>query len=74
MEFWYRRKFNLPPNDPRFLELTSFDIQREYWAHYHVENRVSDEIEDEYFDLDEVLRQAEELDADDWEEVRPDDE
>lgn len=74
MEFWFRRRYNLPPNDPRFLDLTPLEIQAEYWAHHAVDNNVADEIEDEQFDLDEVLKHAEESDVDeaDWEEVKPD--
>lgn len=33
MEFWFRRKYNLPPTDPRFLEMTIADIAADYWAH-----------------------------------------
>lgn len=32
MRTWYRVRYNLPPNDPRYLDLTDADIQREYWT------------------------------------------
>ncbi|MDR3515188.1 MAG: hypothetical protein P4M00_05185 [Azospirillaceae bacterium] len=31
--FAFRRRYNLPPNDPRFLSLTIEDIAVDYWAH-----------------------------------------
>ena len=36
--FWFRRKYNLPPNDPRFLSLTPSEIQKEYLIHHLWEN------------------------------------
>jgi len=50
MEFWIRRKYNLLPNDPRFLALTPAEIEAEYWAHQYAEKGVPDEIVDENFD------------------------
>ena len=35
LALWYRRRFNLPPNDPRFLSLTPGEIVTEYWAHHY---------------------------------------
>lgn len=32
MRTWYRIRYNLPPNDPRYLDLTDADIQLEYWT------------------------------------------
>lgn len=35
IEAWYRDRYRLPPNDPRFLSLTSADLLLEYWTvHY----------------------------------------
>lgn len=66
LEFWFRRKYNLAPNDPRFLELTTEDIEAEYWAHHYRETNGREEVEDEDFDLEaEIARMNEE----DWEEV-----
>jgi hypothetical protein len=41
-------------------------MELDYWAHYYYENPSSDEVEDEDFNLEEVLAQMEE---DDWEEI-----
>lgn len=30
LRVWYRRKFNLPPNDPRFLDITDAEILLEF--------------------------------------------
>ena len=30
--FWFRQKYNLPPKDPRFLQMTEEEIQIEFWA------------------------------------------
>lgn len=66
LEFWFRRKYNLPPGDPRFLELTTEDIEAEYWAHYYRENSDKEIVEDDDFDLEaEIAR----MNDDDWEEV-----
>lgn len=73
MEFWLRRKYNLLPNDPRWLELSPEDVEAEYLAHQFAEHGVPDEIEDEHFDehLDELESQlaAGGEGADDFEEV-----
>lgn len=35
IETWYRDRYRLPPNDPRFLDLTPADLLQEYWTiHY----------------------------------------
>ena len=67
LEFWFRRKYSLPPTDPRFLDLTTEDIESEYWAHYYHENAGKEEVEDDDFDLEaEIAR----MNDDDWEEVK----
>lgn len=49
VEFQFRRRYNLPPTDPRFLNATATEILTDYWAHRH-----SDEpkLRDEEFDPD----------------------
>jgi hypothetical protein len=75
MGFWFRRKYNLPPNDPRYLSLTEQEISEEYWAYHYAENGTVEEVEDDDFDADEEIRRInEEAEAaggspDDWEEV-----
>lgn len=66
LEFWFRRKYSLPPSDPRFLALTTEDIEAEYWAWYYAENNRGEEVEDDDFDLDEEIAR---MNNDDWEEV-----
>lgn len=66
MEFWFRRQFNLPPTDPRFLSATLDDIETEYWAHYYRENPPGKEVEDDDFDLEAEIAA---MNEDDWEEV-----
>jgi len=68
MEFWFRRHYNLAPTDPRFLDLTSEQLQVEYWAwHYHL-NPPSEEFEDEEFNRDAILKDMEE-NPDNWDPV-----
>ena len=33
LKFWYRQKYNLPPNDPRFLSISEKEIYVEYEAY-----------------------------------------
>jgi len=53
---WYRRRFNLTPNDPRFLNLTPLEILTEYHAHLYddlySQGKLDGLAEDDDFDLD----------------------
>lgn len=60
MAFWFRRKYNLPPTDPRFLSMTLEDIETEIWAHNYYDKPPGDEVEDSDFDLAAELRRIEE--------------
>ncbi len=72
----YRAKYNLPPNDPRFLELTDEDIvydlilQSEYnkWSEDLVEesddNKIVYRNTDEYDDIAKKLEKGEDVDLD----------
>ena len=31
-KYWFRKKYNLPPTDPRYLMMTQRDIVKEYWT------------------------------------------
>lgn len=62
----FRRRYNLPPTDPRFLNATTEDIVTDYWAHYYSENRPNEEYEDEDFDREAIEKQIE---TGDWEEL-----
>lgn len=37
VRFWFRRKYNLPPTDDRYLGMTELAMLTEYWAHYYYE-------------------------------------
>lgn len=69
LAFWFRRKYQLPPTDLRFLAMTQEALAAEYWAHYYVENKVADEVEDDEFDLEAELSR---MQADDWEDINLD--
>lgn len=38
INFWFRKKYNLAPTDPRYLEMTQEDIHTEYFMHLLEEN------------------------------------
>ncbi len=71
----FRRRYNLPPTDARYLSATREEIITDYWAHYYTENK-ADEVEDDSFDLAaeltaiEAQARADENDPDAWEEVK----
>jgi hypothetical protein len=73
LAFWFRRQYSLAPTDPRFLDATIEDIETDYWAHYYANNPAKEELEDDDFDLEAELRDAEQQsggdDPDDWETV-----
>lgn len=68
MEFWFRQKYNLPPTDPRFLDATIEEMLIDHWACHYKANPAAEEVEDEEFDQEAILRQMEE-NPDGWEEV-----
>jgi hypothetical protein len=62
LEFAYRRRYNLPPTDPRFLDATVEEMVLDYWAHRHFEDpKLKDEIVAEGFDEDAAEMEAEAL-------------
>lgn len=69
IEFWFRRKYNLPPSDPRFLECSIQDMLTDHWAHHFYDNpKAEEEVVDEDFDIQaEIDRMAQ--NPDDWEPV-----
>jgi hypothetical protein len=63
--FWYRQKYNLPPNSPLFLEITPEEIEAEWWAYHYEENKSGIEFDDDDENAHvDYLAQAER----DWEE------
>lgn len=61
-EFRFRRRYNLPPTDPRYLDATLEDILVDLWAHAHTEdtglrNTVTDpNFEDEVAAMEEEAK------------------
>lgn len=37
IRFWFRRKYNLPPTDDRYLDMTEAAMLTEYWSHVYYE-------------------------------------
>ena len=35
LQYWFRQKYNLPPTDFRYLEMTQPEIEMEYMAHLY---------------------------------------
>lgn len=69
LPFWFRRRFNLPPTDPRFLDATLDAMAAEYWAWRYAESDVSEEEAfDDDFDAGQVLADLESQ-IDDWEPI-----
>lgn len=68
--FWFRRKYNLPPTDPRFLDVTVEEMATDFWAHHFADNPEAKEVVDETFDVNEELAK---IDAEAAEETLPDD-
>jgi hypothetical protein len=75
VEFIFRRRYNLPPTDPRFLDATLEDMLVDHWAHRHTDDpKLRDEIVAEGYEEDLAAMEAEMLaqqaaskPADDWE-------
>ena len=73
VEFWYRRKYSLTANDPRYLDTTPEEMMTDYWAHYYFDNpKALEEVEDDDFDVEAELARAE-AEADEQESVLPND-
>jgi hypothetical protein len=69
MAFAFRRRYGLPPTDPRFLDATSEDIALDYWAHRLWDDpQLATEIRDPDFDA-EVAEMERQAAAGGWDEV-----
>jgi hypothetical protein len=62
--FWIRRKYNLSPADPRFLALTPFEVETEFYAHWYCDNHGQEEYEDDDLDIDALMN-----DPNEWQQV-----
>lgn len=76
LEAWFRRKYNLPPHDPRFLAATVEDIETDFWMHHYADRGVTEEYETDGFDAaaeaarieaEEEAKAAGTVPPDDWE-------
>jgi len=61
----------LSPLDPRFLELTSEDVEAEFWAYYYVDKPPGEEFEDDDFDIQAIMDDLNggDINDDEWEEL-----
>lgn len=59
LEFWYRKKYNLAPTDPRYLDTTVEQMQVEYFAYHYETNKATEEFEDYDFDPQAEIRRIE---------------
>lgn len=74
LQWWFRDRYRLPPNDPLFLSLTDQDLLLEYWTAYYAAQAakgeaISFEGEDDDYDLDEILAKLDQDDPGDWETI-----
>jgi hypothetical protein len=70
--FLFRRRYLLPPTDPRFLDATLDEMLIDFWAwRYHEDPKAADEIVDDEFDVEaEVARlDAQVGEVNDWEQI-----
>ncbi len=69
--FWFRKKYGLPPTDPRYLDMTDQAMLTEYWAHYYYDKPESeyeggtDNYDDELAAMDAALGIANDDDFED---------
>lgn len=59
-QFWFRRKYNLPPTDPRYLDATKEEILIDYYSYLLLERYqqlTNDGVKDP--DLDTLLAEEE---------------
>lgn len=53
MPFLWRRKYNLPETDPRYLDMTREEMLTDLWAHKFADDpKAADQIEAENPDFD----------------------
>ncbi len=72
LQFHYRRRYNLPPNDPRFLDATLEEMWTDNfaWRHFENPNLIETETDDDLFEQELAALEAEdEPIPDDWEPV-----
>lgn len=58
MEFLFRRRYNLPPTDPRFLAATREEIAVDVLAWHYFEHPDDGEVVDDGFDVQAELAAA----------------
>jgi len=72
--FWFRRQYNLAPNDDRFLNITPYEMEADYWAHQYANKKVTETFEDDDFDEAQILEDINngDLDLSQFDDVIPD--
>lgn len=68
VEFWFRKKYGLTENDPRFLEMTVEAMLSDYWAHHYFDNPNADQEEFENPDFEDDVK-AMLGNEEDWEQL-----
>lgn len=59
-EFRFRKRYNLPPTDPRYLAATIEEIITDYWAHAHVDDpKLRNELVSDDYDAQLAALEAE---------------
>lgn len=59
-QFRFRKKYSLPPTDPRFLDATMADIVLDLWAHAHADDpQLRNTTTDPHFDAELADMEAE---------------
>jgi hypothetical protein len=72
IEWWYRDRYRLTSSDPRFLDATYDEMFLDAWASYYhaIRARGGEVIEDDSFNLDQILADLEHQEGGDaWSEV-----
>lgn len=60
IEFRFRRRYALPPTDPRFLDATVEQVVLDYWAHRHLDDpNLRNEVVNDEFEADLAAAEAE---------------
>lgn len=75
MEFAFRRRYGLPPTDPRFLDAGLDEMLVDWWAHRFTDDpKLRDEVVNADFEADVEAMERAMMDAgpDGWEEVAAD--
>jgi hypothetical protein len=63
--WWYRKRYNLPQTDPRYLDATVEEMLTDFYADYY--EKLSDDSSHTSFENEDYAADVASLDDDDWE-------